>query len=244
MSSRVPRRYGASARGAALWRRRGRLRRPRARHRRAPPVTRRPPTPRPSSTCPMAVSPGQGRRADPVNCRSRHDLQEVYYLASDLDGVPWICAIGRVRPAATVEDFIGGAAIVAQVSGEGTCAATTYGALTGGVTTSGEITLPLAGDYDVVHGTGCWCNTADFVLMSYSVGAVAANDVSATALHRRRSLTPPSFGFTAVASTPGGDHRRLPNRRWLDWWLSPSSSGSAASEGGLMLVHQSWLRRG
>ena len=108
------------------------------------------------------------------------DGQEVYYQSATMatDGVVWHLRYRAGSSSAYKWELVGGAALYSAVDTAETQAATTYGNL---ATVGPQITLPLAGDYELEYG--CLLNaaaasatTAADAAMSIAIGAAAAVD--------------------------------------------------------------------
>lgn len=85
-------------------------------------------------------------------------------------GVSWML---RYRSSTNKWDFLGGPPLRAVVETNQSRTAGGYGDLT---TVGPDITIPLAGDYNITAGALCFNGAAGEALMSYAVGAVAALD--------------------------------------------------------------------
>jgi hypothetical protein len=108
---------------------------------------------------------------------SPFDGQEVNYLADAANGVVWNLRYRAGSASAYKWEFLGGAALYSQVINGETSASTTFVNL---ATVGPQITVPLAGDYDIQHGARAYGSQNQIsVIMSYSIGATAAsaNDV-------------------------------------------------------------------
>lgn len=101
------------------------------------------------------------------------DGQEVVYVADAANGVLWHLRHNAGSASAYKWEFVGGAALFAEVPGYGSTTVTTYVDLGGPA-----ITLPLGGDYDIEIGAWFQQSLAANVghWMSYQIGATAAND--------------------------------------------------------------------
>lgn len=108
------------------------------------------------------------------------DGQEAHYLADDIQGVVWHL---RYRAASTSQfkwEFLGGGALAHDIPTQGGRNNTAYGDTNqpvGGV--GPQITLPLAGDYDIAHGARIQAipgAPTGIAYVSFAIGAVAASD--------------------------------------------------------------------
>jgi hypothetical protein len=115
------------------------------------------------------------------------DGQEVYYLADATNGIVWHLKYRAASASAYKWEFVGGSALSSEVEIDQTIASAVYGDL---ATVGPSVTLPLAGDYDVVHGFEGWANTTGAqISMSYAIGATAAAEADSI-----------STGFPTVAA--------------------------------------------
>lgn len=102
---------------------------------------------------------------------------EVIYDAGD--GIRWHLMYDTSDGTTYPWMFIGGPSLYAETATSSTRATNTFGNLA--ATTGPDVTLPLAGDYDVSIGCNAWNNTtAQGFYMSYDIGATGA--VTADAL--------------------------------------------------------------
>lgn len=97
------------------------------------------------------------------------DGQEIAYQAAT--GVVWKLKYNQTTG---YWDFIGGAALFAEVTTATTQAGTSYGNPASG--SGPDITLPLAGDYDVAIGALMYQTTGGVGYMSYAIGGTGAVD--------------------------------------------------------------------
>lgn len=105
--------------------------------------------------------------------------QDCYFLADATNGIVWHLKYRAASASASKWEVVGGASLFAEVvtASNETTASTTYATLT---TAGPNITVPLAGDYDVFHGAlmgGTAVTSA--VAMSYDIGGAAAVDADA-----------------------------------------------------------------
>jgi hypothetical protein len=104
------------------------------------------------------------------------DGQECYYLADAVKGIVWHLRYRAASASAYKWEVLGGAALADEVM---PAESTTSAAYTNLTTVGPQVTVPLAGDYDVTIGA----NIATPVTagtnssMSYAIGATAAVDV-------------------------------------------------------------------
>lgn len=78
------------------------------------------------------------------------DGQQIFFLASETNGVVWALRYRAASTSAHKWEFVGGGALYARAAGEVTVESEAYG---GGFGPS--ITLPLAGDYEIGFTTVC-----------------------------------------------------------------------------------------
>lgn len=104
------------------------------------------------------------------------DGQECYYLADSTAGVVWHLRYRAASPDATYRwEYVGGPPLSAEVLTDQSSTATAYADL---ATLGPDVTLPLAGWYDVELGAYGYSSStpATNVYMSYAAGGTAASD--------------------------------------------------------------------
>jgi hypothetical protein len=128
------------------------------------------------------------------------DGQEVYYLADSTNGVIWHLRYRSASASAYKWEFVGGGTLSAEVLASVTipAAQTTYGDISG--STGPSLAVPLAGDYLVAVESYVAGAIGQQAMVSYAVGATAANDSDGAEL-------------TIGGSTPAGTDIRANVRR-------------------------------
>jgi hypothetical protein len=107
---------------------------------------------------------------------SPSDGQEVYYLADATNGIIWHLRYRSGSPSAYKWEYIGGSDLFALVATAANTTSSAYNDLSGG-SLGPSVTLPLAGDYDVLTGSSSGNTSAgQEALMSYAIGATPASD--------------------------------------------------------------------
>jgi hypothetical protein len=103
------------------------------------------------------------------------DGQEIYYAADPSNGVIWHLRYRAGASGSYKWEFIGGSALVSEVSGEETRSDSTYGDL---ATAGPDIVAPLAGDYLISGGCRLYQPTGQQInaLVSVKIGTDAASD--------------------------------------------------------------------
>lgn len=101
------------------------------------------------------------------------DGQEVYYLADAAAGRLWHLRYRRNGSPTYPWEVLSASPLIAEVVTSETTTSTSYTDL---ATDGPTITLPLAGDYDVTISAQSNQSAADFAVMSYAIGATAADD--------------------------------------------------------------------
>lgn len=120
--------------------------------------------------------------------------QDAYYLADATNGVVWHFKWRAASASASKWELVGGAPLFAEVvtAANETTASTTYVALTTG---GPNITVPLAGDYDIFHGfMGSGSAVTSAISMSYDIGGAGAVDADAA------TMSPAAAGAPVVAT--------------------------------------------
>lgn len=105
-----------------------------------------------------------------------YDTQEVFYQSAGMAaaGVVWHLRYRSGASGLYKWEFLGGAALYAEVTTQQSTTSATYTDL---ATSGPSIDLPLAGDYDVTIGCRSFSNTNNVsVVMSYAIGGTAASD--------------------------------------------------------------------
>jgi hypothetical protein len=102
---------------------------------------------------------------------SPRDGQVIRYLADATNGIEWMLAYRSASASAYKWEFIGGAALFAQVQTAESSAATSYADLT---TVGPTVTPPLAGDYVLAYEAAAYSSGIDRALyLNVAVGAAA-----------------------------------------------------------------------
>lgn len=121
------------------------------------------------------------------------DGQEVYYQSSAMatDGIVWHLRY-RAGSASTYKwECLGGGHLFNEVTTSGAC--TSVGAYVDLASTGPDVTVPLAGDYDLWFGAGAWFNQANLAAyMAPAIGASAAADADSALAQ------PPAAGAWSV----------------------------------------------
>jgi len=128
------------------------------------------------------------------------DAQEIYYLADSTNGVVWHLRYRAASGSTYKWEFVGGGTLSAEVLTSATipAAQTTYGDIAGSAGPS--LVVPLAGDYLVAIESYVSGAIGQQAMVSYAVGATAANDSDGAEL-------------TIGGSTPAGTDIRANVRR-------------------------------
>lgn len=155
------------------------------------------------------------------------DGQECYYVADATNGVVWHLKYNTSSGSAYKWEYVGGAPLYAEIltAANEAISSATYVALT---TPGPNVSLPLAGDYDVeISFMGYHLANGGGVLMSYDIGATAAVDADAAAF---------------VVSTGSGDWVRTTKTRrktglgavtLASKWRVLTGSGNVAGTSGM-----------
>jgi len=124
------------------------------------------------------------------------DGQEVYYVADATNGIIWHLRYRAASASAYKWEVLGGPPLEAYVDTAESSASTTYVDLT---TVGPQITVPLAGDYDVDLGASCFPNTAtaENIWTAPKIGAAATSDNDG------------EYAWTNAANQSINVHRRL-----------------------------------
>jgi hypothetical protein len=102
------------------------------------------------------------------------DGQEVYYVADSTNGVLWHLRYNAASSSAYKWEVVGSTALLSEVATAEAVSSATYVNL---ATVGPTVTLPLAGDYVIEHGTEFDTSTSNiFAAQSYAIGATAAVD--------------------------------------------------------------------
>lgn len=132
---------------------------------------------------------------------------DLWLLPADAtNGVEWLFKYNAGSASANKWEFIGGAALYAEVATSETTSSATYAAL---ATAGPSIALPRVGDYDVAIGCGLLNASAGaFNFMSYDIGGTGAVDADAisdqtgsTSNWQQPMRTRRKAGLTAVTLT-------------------------------------------
>lgn len=110
---------------------------------------------------------------------SPFDGQIVAYVADAVNGVVWMLKYNAGSASTYKWEYLGGGALVSEVIAAEAISNTVYAALT---TAGPSITVPLAGDYEVSHGSRSSGNSGNTMKHSYDIGGTAAVDADATQL--------------------------------------------------------------
>jgi hypothetical protein len=106
------------------------------------------------------------------------DGQTIAFLADAANGVVWQLRYRAAATGAFKWEFIGGAALLSDLfpgSDPGTVSIT-YTDLDTPASPGPALTLPLAGDYKITNGQQAYNTGAGAAIMSYAIGATAAQD--------------------------------------------------------------------
>lgn len=101
------------------------------------------------------------------------DGQTVVYAADATNGVMWTLRYRAASSSSYKWEFVGGPPLANDVLTQETTTSTTYTNL---ATTGPSLTVPLAGDYQLLFGCENYNNGANINVMSVAVGASAATD--------------------------------------------------------------------
>lgn len=108
------------------------------------------------------------------------DGQEVYFVADALNGVIWHLKYRQADPSAYKWQYVGGSELENVVLTGEWLQSATYAILT---TPGPNVTVPLAGDYDVTLGASSFANTGSAdAAMSFQTGGTAAIDADRTVI--------------------------------------------------------------
>ena len=102
------------------------------------------------------------------------DAQEVYYLADAAQGIVWHLRYRAASPSAYKWELVGGSALAHEVAAPQGTPSTSYTDL---ATVGPYVTVPLAGEYSIRAGAGCFGSVAGiWVTATVKLGAAAAAD--------------------------------------------------------------------
>lgn len=102
-----------------------------------------------------------------------YDGQEVYYQADLTNGVIWHLRYRSASASAYKWEMVGGSSLMADIPTQETTSSTAFTDLT---TVGPSITVPLAGDYEIVFGSGINASTNGFAAPKIGAAAVSTND--------------------------------------------------------------------
>lgn len=101
------------------------------------------------------------------------DGDEIFYLADATNGVTWRFRYRAGSSSTYKWEFIGGPPLWELLATSESTTSTSYANL---ATTGPDLTVPLAGDYDITIGATFSSTVSEIAIMSYAIGGAAAAD--------------------------------------------------------------------
>ena len=126
------------------------------------------------------------------------DGQEIYYQADATNGVIWNLRYRSASPNTSKWEFVGGSPLETRIETQESTNSTTFVAL---ATPGPSVTVPLAGTYEVQIGVSCWNAAIGDLMMSYDIGATAAQVVDACANSQETTASAQRSVMTAKLQT-------------------------------------------